>query len=81
MQSDVLVACQEFHEHGQFEKNLNATFIVLIPKRLVQLKLKISGPISLVGGVYKIIAKDLANRLSMFFWQDHLHFPTHLCQG
>lgn len=38
VKSDVLAICQEFYEYGQFEKSLNATFIVLIPKNLVLCK-------------------------------------------
>jgi len=39
---------------------LNATFITLIPMKLGQLDFR---PISLIGSVYKILAKVLANRL------------------
>jgi len=46
-----------------FEKSLNASFISLIPKTPGALSLKDFRPISLVGGIYKIIAKVLANRL------------------
>lgn len=46
-----------------FEKSLNATFIALIPKKTRAIDLKDFHPISLVSGVYKIIAKVLANRL------------------
>ena len=52
-----------FHAKGQFEKSLNATFITLIPKKNEAIDVKDFRPISLVGGVYKIIAKVLANRL------------------
>ncbi len=57
--------CQEFHEHCQFERSLNATFVTLIPKKHGADELKDFHPISLVGGMYKIIAKLLANRLSV----------------
>ena len=52
-----------FFPKGQFEKNLNATFITLIPKKHAASEIRDFWPISLVGGVYKIIAKVLANRL------------------
>ena len=57
--------CQEFHEHCQFERSLNATFVALIPKKYRADELKNFHPISLIGGMYKIIAKLLANRLSI----------------
>jgi hypothetical protein len=62
---DVMAACQEFHEQGHFEKSSNATFISLIPKKPRAVVLKGFRPISLVGSVYKIFAKVLANRLSL----------------
>ena len=52
-----------FFAKGQFEKSLNATFISLIPKKNPAIEVKDFHPISLVGGVYKIIAKVLATRL------------------
>ena len=52
-----------FFAKGQFEKSLNATFITLIPKKNPTIEVKDFRPISLVGGVYKIIAKVLATRL------------------
>ena len=64
IRNDVLAVCKEFHEHCQFERSLNATFVSLIPKKHGANQLKDFRPISLVGGMYKIIAKLLANRLS-----------------
>jgi hypothetical protein len=49
-----------FHEHELFEESLNATLIVAIPKKIVQLEIREFRPISLVGSVYKILAKVLA---------------------
>jgi hypothetical protein len=44
----------------------NATFLALIPKKKsVAVEVKDFRPISLVGGVYKILAKLLANRLRL----------------
>ena len=54
-----------FHVSGQFEKSLNATFIALIPKKAAAMEIKDFRPISLVGGVYKILAKVLASRLRL----------------
>ena len=46
-----------------FEKSLNASFLTLIPKKVDVVEVKDFQPISLVGGIYKIISKVLANRL------------------
>jgi hypothetical protein len=45
--------CQEFHEHGHFEKSLNATFLALISKKSGAIEITDFRPISLVGAVYK----------------------------
>ena len=45
-----------FHAHAVFEKSLNATFLALIPKKNDAVDVKDFRPISLVGGLYKIIA-------------------------
>ena len=62
---DMLAVCHEFHEYCSFERSLNATFVSLIPKKHGADEIKDFRPISLVGGMYKIIAKLLANRLSV----------------
>jgi hypothetical protein len=59
---------------GSFEKSINATFISLIPKKAGAVDIKDFRPISLVGGVYKIISKVLANRLKQGAGEDHLKF-------
>lgn len=46
-----------FHGHKLFEKSFNDNFIALILKKLGSLKLKDFRPISLMGSVYKILAK------------------------
>ena len=51
------------HAHGNFERSLNATFITLIPKKPGAVEIKDFRPINLISGVYKILAKVLANRL------------------
>lgn len=53
----------EFHEHGRLVKGINPSFIVLIPKKEEANKMKDFRPISLIGGLYKIIAKVLAERM------------------
>ena len=44
---------RQFHEIGRFVRSLNATFLVLIPKKGGVEDLKDFRPISLVGGLYK----------------------------
>ena len=63
VKSNLLGVFHHFYANGQFEKSLNATFITLIPKKQAGREIRDFWPISLVGGVYKIIAKVLANRL------------------
>ena len=63
MERDVIAVFEEFYQHSKFEKSLNATFIALIPKKNGASNIHDFRPISLVGSVYKILAKVLANRL------------------
>jgi hypothetical protein len=60
---DIMKVFHDFHARGWFEKSLNASFISLIPKAPGVISLKDFRPISLVGSIYKIIAKVLANKL------------------
>jgi len=63
MRLDIMEVFSDFHAREVFEKSLNISFIAHIPKILGAISLKDFRPISLVGGIYKIIAKGLANRL------------------
>jgi hypothetical protein len=63
IKSDIMRVFQDFYTHSKFVKSLNTTFIALIPKKHGASDLKDFRPISLVTGIYKIIAKVLANRL------------------
>lgn len=63
LKEDIINTIQIFHSNQTFEKRFNATFIALIPKKPGASELKDFRPISLVGGVYKIIARLLAERL------------------
>ncbi|RVW97198.1 putative ribonuclease H protein [Vitis vinifera] len=62
VKEEVLEMFNEFHEHNTFLKSLNATFLVLIPKKGAE-ELGDFRPISLLGGLYKLLAKVLANRI------------------
>jgi hypothetical protein len=62
---DIMKVFGALHAGGRFEKSLNASFISLIPKVSGAVELKDFHPISLVGGICKIIAKVLANRLKV----------------
>ncbi|RVW65895.1 Transposon TX1 uncharacterized 149 kDa protein [Vitis vinifera] len=63
VKEEVMNLFRQFHETGRFVRSLNATFLVLIPKKGGVEDLKDFKPISLVGGLYKCLAKVLANRL------------------
>ena len=54
----------DFHG-GKFERTLNATITALISKKSGAIDIMNFYPISLVGRVYKIVAKVVANRLKM----------------
>jgi len=55
----------EFHRNGKLVRGINTTFIALIPKVENPQKLNDFRLISLVGTMYKILAKVLANRLRL----------------
>jgi hypothetical protein len=65
LKKDVLAVFTDFHEYRSFVRSINATFLCLIPKKPGAVECKDFRPISLVTGVYKIIAKVLANRLKV----------------
>ncbi|KAK2654436.1 hypothetical protein Ddye_014292 [Dipteronia dyeriana] len=56
---------KEFHSNEDIVKSLNNTFLALIPKCSKPDSMSDFRPISLVGSMYKILAKVLANLLKM----------------
>ncbi|GJX88576.1 RNA-directed DNA polymerase, eukaryota [Tanacetum coccineum] len=60
---DLCAAVQHFFEKGSFPRGCNSSFIALIPKVPDAKFVSDFRPISLIGSVYKVITKVLANRL------------------
>lgn len=54
---------QEFHAKGRLSKGMEAAFITLILKKSSVDQIKDFRPISLIGSLYQILAKVLANRI------------------
>ncbi|GKU89788.1 hypothetical protein SLEP1_g3882 [Rubroshorea leprosula] len=63
IKEDVIDFLQEFHKNSKMVRGLNYSFIVLVPKVDNLQKIEEYKPISLIGVIYKILAKILANRL------------------
>nr|CAN68550.1 hypothetical protein VITISV_027787 [Vitis vinifera] len=63
VKEEIVDVFKEFFEEKSFSKSLNSTFLVLIPKKGGVEDLGDFRPISLLGGVYKLLAKVLANRI------------------
>lgn len=56
---------EEFHANGKLVRGSNSSFIVLIPKKENPRKVSDFRPISLIGCMYKVLSKVLANRLRL----------------
>nr|GEW62624.1 polygalacturonase-like [Tanacetum cinerariifolium] len=85
LENDVVKAVLFFFKHGTFAPGCNSTFITLIPKSPNANLVKDFRPISLIGSLYKIITKILANRLT-YVISDLIHevqyaFVSGLKQG
>lgn len=63
VKSDFIGFMQEFHVNGKLVRGSNSSFIVLIPKKDNPQKVSDFRPISLIGCMYKVLSKVLANRL------------------
>ena len=63
VEKDIMDFFDYFHRDSVFERSLNASFLTLIPKKCNAVNIKDFRPISLVGSVYKLLSKVLANRL------------------
>ncbi|WMV43888.1 hypothetical protein MTR67_037273 [Solanum verrucosum] len=65
VKDDVWNVVDAFQRKGTFDRSINSTFIALIPKKKGTVEIKDFRPISLLGSVYKILAKLLAERLKL----------------
>lgn len=74
VEADVLAIFVDFHQRGELEKSLNASFIALIPKKSKASNIRDFRPISLVGSIYKMVAKILVVRLKSVL--DNLVFES-----
>lgn len=63
MKEDIKGMIHEFYNNQRTERSFNATFVALIPKKVGAFELKDFRPISLISGIYKVLAKLLAERL------------------
>lgn len=71
MRSEVMGFFREFYELGSFKRSLNATCIVLVPKK---------GSTN-NGGLYNLPANILTNRLKKAVGKSGLIFPAFICGG
>ena len=62
VKDEIMRMFRELYNSNKFARSLNTAFLVMIPKKDV-VDLKDFRPISLVGSLYKLLAKVLANRL------------------
>jgi hypothetical protein len=62
LKGDILRLMPDFHHNGKLTKSLNSAFIALIPKVDNPQRLNDFRPMLLVGSLYKILAKVLANK-------------------
>ena len=63
VKEEIVDLFKEFYDQRSFAKSLNTTFLVLIPKKGGAEDLGDFRPISLLGELYKLLTKVLANRL------------------
>lgn len=61
--NDLMKAVRDFHANGKWSRGSNSSFITLIPKKSGAHSINHFWPISLIGSLYKIVAKILAKRL------------------
>ncbi|XP_019459903.1 PREDICTED: uncharacterized protein LOC109359661 [Lupinus angustifolius] len=63
IKKDIILFVGEFQRSGKLSRGLNASFIALIPKINCPTKFQDFRPISLIGSLYKTLAKIMGSRL------------------
>jgi hypothetical protein len=63
LEKDIVDFMNEFHTNSKLPKAITSSFLTLIPKKDMPQSLNDFRPISLIGSLYKILAKVLAARL------------------
>ncbi|GKV26314.1 hypothetical protein SLEP1_g35645 [Rubroshorea leprosula] len=63
IEGDIINFLNEFHQNGRLVCGLNVSYITLVPKKKNPTTLQEYRPITMVGCLYKILAKILSNRL------------------
>ena len=75
-QTNIHKLVTDFYNSGNFPITLNATEIVLIPKKAHAHHVTDYRPISLTNVIYRLIAKSLANRIKKEL-PDYIHHSQH----
>lgn len=65
IKDDLIRVFTEFHINGRLARGCNSSYIALIPKKEGASILNHFRPISLIGSLYKIVAKVLASRIKL----------------
>lgn len=63
VKGNIMAVVDFLYQSGNIERNFNASFIALMPKKAGVEEIKDFRPISQVGSFYKVISKLLAERL------------------
>ncbi|GKV07538.1 hypothetical protein SLEP1_g19298 [Rubroshorea leprosula] len=64
IKDDMMGFVDDFHRNGKLVRGVNSSLIVLVPKVTNPQKIEELKPIFLIGVMYKVVAKLLANRIS-----------------
>ena len=79
LKDDILEFMEELHSRGKLSEGIGASFIALIPKKEGEIGIKDFRPISLIGSLYKILAKVLAGGLQKVL-PDYIKRARGFCQ-
>lgn len=80
VREDIISFVQNFFTSGQFPQSINTTWVSLIPKIKNPEVLEEYWPISVVGSLYKIVSKLLANRIKPVISEVISHTQTGFIQ-